>query len=572
MKTSTFIIVFLLLILFSVLVAGFFIGTHLLLGKALIFVKVHTENIMDKTLEINRANYIPFKGVKINGITLYKDKSKSEKIIYISRAYIQFPIIPLITKKMFSPLITFSGVEIADITASGSFGLSISIEPLSGGPSTFLSALSEISIRSLSLTSKRFSLRNMTGNITVDPVLIKAEKMDFIINGVPCSLSFSIFDPVKKKGLELSLFSKEINANLKIEKTEDAYKISSLKGTFRNSSFDFMGEVPLAIFDGADESNATQEITLYGKTDIDFADIALFIRDDKGKSFIDIVKPEGKLKNAVYFKRAIGKDASYELGIKMDAENLKVWRAAIDKFHTEIRVKNDLIEVPVVKVNLYGGIIFSTTFVNLGDKYKPYEIKCRMTNIDIARILKETDLGKRNIRGLVSSEFLLKGDASNLSTTEGHGRIVVNNANLGPMPILTPLLGNIYGYFQRLMPDLKKIDITKGSCDFYVTNRKVVTENLTLWGDIVSLHAKGYIDFDKNLNFEVENEVLEPESVEGGDWQVQMQQLVVQFGKLISKAYLKGTLQNPKWTFEYFGGVKNVFGGGFDRVLKNIFE
>jgi len=46
----------------------------------------------------------------------------------------------------------------------------------------------------------------------------------------------------------------------------------------------------------------------------------------------------------------------------------------------------------------------------------------------------------------------------------------------------------------------------------------------------------------------------------------------VQFGKLISKAYLTGTLKNPKWRFEYLSGINKVFGGGLGNVLKNLLD
>ena len=140
------------------------------------------------------------------------------------------------------------------------------------------------------------------------------------------------------------------------------------------------------------------------------------------------------------------------------------------------------------------------------------------------------------------------------------------------MPLLTPLLGSLYGYFQSSMPGLKSVDITKGKCDFVVKKRKIKTNNLVLWGDVVSINAKGYIDFDTNLNFEVENEFVEPDPTKPGDWQTDLQELISTVGKFVSKAYLTGTLENPKWKFQYGGGMEDFLKGGLNNLLKGVFQ
>jgi hypothetical protein len=139
------------------------------------------------------------------------------------------------------------------------------------------------------------------------------------------------------------------------------------------------------------------------------------------------------------------------------------------------------------------------------------------------------------------------------------------------MPLLTPLVGSLYGYFQKLFQGLKKINITDGSCDFRIANRRISTNNLVLWGEIASVHGKGYIDFDKNLNFEVENRFLEPEKADLSDWEETLQEMISKFGKLMSRARLTGTLDKPKWKFEYLGGIENILKGQLEKVFKDIF-
>ena len=121
---------------------------------------------------------------------------------------------------------------------------------------------------------------------------------------------------------------------------------------------------------------------------------------------------------------------------------------------------------------------------------------------------------------------------------------------------------------------LKQIEITSGSATFYVLNKKIITENLAIWGDVISIQAKGYLGFDKELNFEVENKMNKPKAPQEDvpDWQVGLQEVLIGMGKFLAKSYLTGTLDKPKWKYQYFDGVKNILGGSLGEAFKGIFE
>ena len=102
-----------------------------------------------------------------------------------------------------------------------------------------------------------------------------------------------------------------------------------------------------------------------------------------------------------------------------------------------------------------------------------------------------------------------------------------------------------------------------------------MTDNLVLWGEALSVHARGYIDFDRNLDFDVENKLIEPEKAEGeeeegDDWRSRIQEIIVGVGKMMSKARLTGTLQKPKWKFQYGGGVGDILKGGLGKTIKDL--
>ena len=336
-----------------------------------------------------------------------------------------------------------------------------------------------------------------------------------------------------------------INITATLRKENEIYKISEFKGAALNSSFDFAGEI-------------SPTPSLYGTVNLNLKDLSGFT--------------EGVLENSVYFKTDLKNAQNYELGIKSTADSLKVQGFELTGVRVDTRVEKGVANIPLFNAHFYGGAIAGSASFDLEKEGIPYRANAKLGGMKIAEVLEHTDLKGKGIAGNLSLGLSLEGEAQEINSAKGSGKIIVENANLGPMPLLTPLLGHVYGYFQRVVPELKKVNIKSGSADFYIHNRRVITDNLTLSGDAVGITAKGYLGFDRNLNFDVENKILLEEGKGGDDWQRGLQSLIVNFGKMISRARLTGTLEKPKWKFEYLGGVQNIFKGGLENILKDILE
>ena len=121
------------------------------------------------------------------------------------------------------------------------------------------------------------------------------------------------------------------------------------------------------------------------------------------------------------------------------------------------------------------------------------------------------------------------------------------------------------------IPGLRGVEISGGACDFIIKDRKIMTDNLLLWGNTLNIKARGYIDFDKNLNFDVENELKEMSGTEK-DWQKAITGIIAGVGKFMGEARLTGTLSKPKWEFKYFNRFEDALGGKLKEVFKDIFE
>lgn len=560
MKIRKIIISLLIIILIATL--AFYLSKEVLLDKFKFALIEKIESATKKGITIENIDYVPLKGISLTEVTFYRDNRYNEKTFYISRLYIKFPLLLLLTEKIFSPTISVSNFQLRDIIVNGSFGFSVKTDKKIETAKEALEAVESIRFGNFSVKNGVLNIKNINGYIEVTPKSIKTSGLRFILNDEACKAHLEILNPLGKLSSKLEVFSSKFNLVSRVKKEEEIYKIPEIKGNFLDSSFEFMGEL---------QNIKDPLISLYGKVNIDIKD-AVYLAPAEFKKTVNLLKPEGKVESSIYVKGKVKNLSTLEIGVKSSADLLKIQDLRFKDFYMDARIKNGLVTIPLLSAYPYKGTLASSMQIDLTDEYVPYRAACRLSNIDIAEFLKDTELGKRNIKGRLFSEFAIHGDAKNMDSTEGSGSILIDEANLGPMPLLTPLLGNIYGYFRHVFPDLKQIDITKGSCDFYIADRKFLTDNLALWGEAVSVHAKGYIDFDKNLYFEVENRFRELDEAEENGLQAGLQELIGRFGKLMSKAYLTGTLRKPKWKFEYLGGIENVLKGGLDKVLKDIFE
>ena len=555
--------IIIVLVIMILLISAVLIGrTYILKGvKSLIIQKVEESG---HAIEIRSLTYTPNNGIGLGGVTLYKDSSKNEKILYIPRAYVKFPILKLITQRIASPSIYLHNIDIQNIILSGSFGFTIKLNGNMKTLKGILSSLKEVWVSDLAVKNQYIGAGSVSGLIDISNDLITTSNATFTINDIPSSLSLRIDNPSGNLSCNVTVESENIKLTLNASKENDIYKISEIKGAFFNSSINLTGEIG---------GKNVSDISLYGKAKTDLKDAINFTQGDL-KETITSLKPEGLINSSVYFNGNLKDFSSYEMGIKSEATHIKVQKFIINNVYMDLRGNSGLFAIPVMSASIYNGSFAAEAKIDTSNKALPYNFSFELKGFDIGDFVNKANFDIKNIRGLVSLGANIKGDAKDSNTAIGSGRIIISNANLGPMPLFSPLVGNIYGFIQYKLPEVKRVDITDGSCDLLIRNRKISTDNLILYSKVMSINARGYMDFDTNLNFEVSNELLEPKGgiKEENDLQRSLQDLMMGFGKMISKAYLTGTLKNPKWKFEYLGGLKGAVGGGLDKLLKGLFE
>lgn len=516
-------------------------------------------------IKAEKMNYIPLSAVRLKGVSVYKSTLYENELCSAGGIYMKVPLLKLLLAKTFSPTIAISGLEVSGISINGVFGMEVKTGVEITSPGDNLKAIKKIWFHNVSAKNAFLNVKDLTGAVNVSPDSIKASRVAFTLNGIPCVSHFEVTEPLGELKSDFGISSPKFTVVSTVKKENEIYKITKMECRAFDSSLELTGELS-----GFGEGSKGPVLSLYGNGNINVKDIVHFVSADLKKSFNDL-NPEGEIDNSIYFKVKVKDLPGWELGIKSKAPFLKAGNVKFEGLRSDIRVKNGLINMPLLNAYLYNGALASSATLDLRGQALPYRVNCKLSNLDVGTILKNTGLRDKGISGNLFSEVKLEGSAKDINTMRGPGKISVTNANLGPMPLLTPLLGHAYGYLQHVFPELKKVNIKAGAADFYVANRRLTTENLVLAGDIVGIYARGYVDFDRNLYFDVENQIR-PDASGGDEWQAGLQQMMAEFGKMISKARLTGTLEKPKWKFEYLGGIDNILKGGLQKILKGIFE
>ncbi|MFH1380599.1 MAG: hypothetical protein ABIH57_00305 [Candidatus Omnitrophota bacterium] len=548
------------LILITIIAASLYFAKVLLLDKAKTILIEKIESLTGRGATIEEIGYMPVKGFRLKGLTVYEDLSLDTPILSIRDSYIKFSLMGLIKNKKFAPKITLHRLQVGDVFINGGVSFSMNVAEEIASPRNFLDSIDILSLYDFSVVTPSIVLEKINGSIFVDPKLIKSSDITFVFNDTSGKIDFKVTSPLDNLSSSLVLSSKKFNLTSRITGEKELYKIQELNGSVFDSSFDFTGE-----FRNSDGGN----LSLYGTTKISLKDVSYF-SPEKFRNSIESLGPQGEITSSVYFNGKINDLSSCELGIKSKAESLNIYKIKIADFRVDARLKDKILTLPLIQCFIYGGAFISEAEIDFTNKSLPFSTGGKLSNFNLSTYFDSTNLKNNAIAGLVSIDFKVHGDLKNPSSQKGSGSISITDANLGPMPILSPVVGYGYSYLHKLFPKLRKVDITSGFCTFIISDQKINTDDLALHGEMMNIYAKGYMDFDRNLDFLVKNEFVKPEKKEVSDWQSGLQELLVNTSNFINDAHLTGTLEKPKWEFKYLAGMKNVLEGGLGKAFKDI--
>ena len=556
-------IIKILLILFIsliiILTATFFFAKGLILRKIESTVISRIEKKINKKIDIGGISYFPYRGITLKNI---KIQDEAGALAYSADSVqTKLSISEFIKSKKIKVRFKINGIKKGSLKSDLNF--IIESKPSKSLLKPFKSfSLDNINIINFNFSSQFSDIKDLSGIIYFKENEIAAENITFDFKNEKSKLSLLIKNANKNMSINVSVSGPHLNAEVLLGKLEENLtKIDKIEISFLGSHVLVGGEIhhsknPVLIIDGTVNLNTKDLCHLNQKS----ADLCNYLRVD------------GNLNNDVYFRGPVNKMLDWTFKIEGSSPILKVWDYQFNELSYAINMENGVITVPLLNTYPYGGALSSSFRMDLSTNDTPYALDLKLKGINVYDMAQDSELRNKNIYGKLDTELSIKASGADQESITGGGNIHISEANLGPMPLLSPLIGQLYGVIRNLFPGLRSVEITGGSCDFLIRGRRIVTENLILWGDTLNITSRGYIDFDTNLNFEVENEFKEASESEKEDWSKTVVEIIAGFGKFIGKAYLTGTLSKPKWKFDYFSKFNDVLGGSLNNIMKNIFE
>ena len=534
---KTFIkIVFLLIVLTAIAgVIAYSAYKDDLMEKARISLSEKLSEVLKHRVSIGSVRYVPFQTIELEHVTIYSPDKSDTIIADANSIAITVDVLTAIREKRLKTTITTDGTSVGEALATGV------IRTISKESGTYEGLFDPSLIHSVSILDgavgiKKFAVRNAVGILEVDNMTIPKGKLGFKYKSIPYGVTFEKIKG-ENPGYDISVRSEALSFSTKISGDTEKLNVDDLEGMYHTIHFDLTGEATDILspevstsFNGTIEADLGTFAILPGKIGTSSRDLSL----------------KGKINSKVSLKTTGTDLEKLELTSTISAENIKIDKIRIDEVSTKIQIKDGRLAAPMIHGRFYGGVLSGNLKADILEKNIPYMLSLVLTSTDFAGLMEDVNDNIEEVYGVLDADIYLEGYATEVSSYKGNAGMTISDANLGPMPIATPFLGDLYASIEHLIPDARMVNITQAYADFDIENRKLETDNLTFLGDDIYVTSEGTLDFDGNLDFVFENHFRRAPSPDEG-WQVALRNSMIYVGKFIKKSRLTGTIQKPEW-------------------------
>jgi hypothetical protein len=537
MRTFLKIIVLLLLLAALALVTLYSIHKEDIHEK----VRMHIAAELSKTLEhpvnIGSVSYVPLQSISLEHVTISSKDGSGMLLADINNVTVTLDIFSLAKDKKLATTIVVDGLH------SGDFLCNATLRTLSHEAPTYAEVFEPELIYSVSVIeavagSPHFTFRDIFGILEVDKMSVTSGKIRLTYRDIKYLTDFTRRQ-TEDPGYDVTVRSDNLGFTTSLTKNGGNITIDKLTGMFYTLRFDLKGEVRDF---WSDDFSCTVNGTL--NTELE----TFPTMPGKIGKFARKYPLSGSVSSNLFFSaQGMGLEKC-DIRSTISASDFSIDKVRVKELASKISVTGGRLEAPLINGVIYGGIIAGELKMDLIEKDLPYMFGFKLNNMDFERLLYDLNGNKDNIYGTLQLGLDLEGYATDIDTVKGTGGITISDADLGPMPLLTPLLGDVYAAAQRFVPAIKPVKIDNASMTFEIEHRRLETGDLILLGDDISINGEGYIDFDGNLNVLFENRLLNPSSEEDAEWPVALRNAIVSFGRFLGKTRLTGTLKEPKWT------------------------
>ncbi len=541
MKVKNIVIITIVVILLFIALGTLYVNRYIFPVK----IKALIENtIKEKTgypISIGKMSYLPPAQVRFNDIALYKKKSPKEPLVKIDELLINPQLWTFLKNKAIAAKLNLNNLSFNGIHLTGT--TSLSLKPRTSN-------------------AKRLLLKDRDGMIRFSNFLLKSDKLPAPlteINGI-----VSLKDDTLKlnnasirykdlllhlkgalRGLDNGEYYGTASASSDILETEgqfmlrgDQIEVKALKGTLYGSPFSILGDI---------KGLSNPDMNLYGESQIEL------------ERFTKLAS--GSCSLAFFLNGKINNLKGQEGSVKLSSKRCKVRDIDIENLYLDLRLSQGILNSHRLEANIYDGILNASMNMDIKERDLPYSLDLVLKDMDLEYLAHERGIKKR-LSGYLSSKFSFKGIARAGDTLRGNGWATITDGYLWEIPVLkglTTALG---------MSNLRTVVFREAAGNFLVKERRVSTDDLTLYSENVNMTAKGAVDFNGNIDLKLNTNITQ-DLVKGSSEGARIANLIIsQAGNYMGNIKVTGTLKDPKYKLGAGASKRDIIKGGLEEIFK----
>jgi hypothetical protein len=331
------------------------------------------------------------------------------------------------------------------------------------------------------------SISEIQGDLNYAADTLSWNQLSGLFKGKTYLLTGNLVD-FSKPVIQTNLSANNISLSTQINLLNNAFQIISLKGQYLKTSFDVKGDVRL-------QESAEPKLDLRIDSELNLEDIILIAPTLKEK--IIPLNPKGTVGITALFRGTPKDWRNWQLVLQAKSSKVTLNNYPFENLDIKIEQRDQHISKLDIASSIYDGLLTAKSTADLTDPNILFNSNLLLQNLNLSLLDKDQKINK-DLKGNFALTVNLNGPALEQKLWKGDGAVTIADGYLGQWGLLKGVLGVLL-----ILDEFKTVYVTDANATFIINNRRITTDTAQFNSKVATLLGKGWVDFDKNINFEV---------------------------------------------------------------------
>ncbi|MFC1631858.1 AsmA-like C-terminal region-containing protein [Candidatus Omnitrophota bacterium] len=355
----------------------------------------------------------------------------------------------------------------------------------------------------------------------------------------------------EKTIIDLEINSRDLNLEGEFFIKDQDLKIEKLSGQALGSNFSFIGDV---------EDLSSPVLNIYAELDLDLAGLSkLNLPNYQDLSQLSL---SGRSQAQLYISSSINNP---EIGLKLSAVGLEIEQIKLDGLSLNAKLLDRKLSLNKCYMTLYGGEINLQGSCNFNSQDFPANLNGNMFNLGLNDLIRDLGQAENPVHGRVFGLTRLHAPLKNPQSVEGRLWLSAAGSNILQLPLFAPIADVLR------MPQLRKTEFKEASGNFEVAKQAVRTDDFKIISNNAVIHFKGYLDFKGDLAFDVSPSFTESFLQGTPNLGSVIGIFFDSTGNFLGEIKMKGNLNKPRFTYKPMA-MDKIIPRGLEEGIKQLFK